>query len=195
MRGTDEVAVCFFGDGATAQGLLYEAMNMAALWKLPVIYACENNGYSEYTPTSEIAAGSLTARAEAMGIEAFKVDGQNVLAVNALATQLVERARHGEGPFFIELETYRYMGHHVGDINRAYYRPKAEEEHWQTHRDPINQFGAWLSGQGIASDADLAAIRADILAEAEEAVAYALAAPFPEPEAVLRHVFAEQANA
>lgn len=195
MRGTDEVAVCFFGDGATAQGILYEAMNMAALWKLPVIYACENNGYSEYTPTAEIAAGSLTARAEAMGMEAFKVDGQDVLAVNALATQLVERARRGEGPFFVELETYRYMGHHVGDINRAYYRPKAEEEDWHANRDPIKLFGAWLSSQGIASDADLAAIRAAIAAEAEAAVVYALAAPFPTPEAVLSHVFAGEANA
>ena len=195
MRGTDEVTVCFFGDGATAQGLLYEVMNMAALWHLPVIYACENNGYSEYTPTAEIAAGSLTARAEAMGIEAFKVDGQDVLAVNALSTQLVERARHGEGPFFVELETYRYMGHHVGDINRAYYRPKAEEEHWQATRDPINQFGAWLSGQGIASDDDLAEIRTSIAAEAEAAVEYALSAPYPGPEMVTAHVFAEPSHA
>lgn len=195
MRGTDEVTVCFFGDGATAQGLLYEAMNMAALWKLPVIYACENNGYSEYTPTHEIAAGSLTARAEAMGIEAFKIDGQDVLAVNALATRLVERARRGDGPFFIELETYRYMGHHVGDINRAYYRPKAEEEHWQTNRDPITLFGDWLAGQGIASADDLAAIRTAIAADAEEAVVYALASPFPAPEAVLSHVFAGATDA
>ena len=195
MRGTDEVTVCFFGDGATAQGLLYETMNMAALWKLPVIYACENNGYSEYTPTADIAAGSITARAEAMGIAAFKVDGQDVLAVNALAERLVARARRGEGPFFIELETYRYMGHHVGDINREYYRPKAEEELWKTTRDPINLFGAWLAGQGIASHADLTAIRATITAEAEAAVAYALAAPYPDLATVTQHVYAEQADA
>ena len=128
LFGQDDVTVCFFGDGATAQGLLYEVMNMAALWKLPVIYACENNGYSEYTKTAEIAAGSLTARAEAFGIEAFRVDGQDVLAVNELAERLVARARRGEGPFFIELETYRYHGHHVGVINREYYRPKGEEK-------------------------------------------------------------------
>ncbi len=195
MRGTDEVTVCFFGDGATAQGLLYETMNMAALWKLPVIYACENNGYSEYTPTAAIAAGSLTARAEAMGIEAHKVDGQDVLAVNALATQLVGRARKGEGPFFIELATYRYHGHHVGDINREYYRPKAEEEHWKTKRDPITLFSDWLTGQGIASAAELSAIRATIDTEAAEAVAYALAAPYPSVLDVSRHVYAETADA
>jgi TPP-dependent pyruvate/acetoin dehydrogenase alpha subunit len=124
LLGKDDVTVCFFGDGATAQGLMYEVMNMAALWKLPVIYACENNGYSEYTRTDEIAAGSITARAEAFGIEAYSVDGQDVLAVNTLSHKLVARARKGEGPFFIELMTYRYHGHHVGDINREYYRSK-----------------------------------------------------------------------
>jgi TPP-dependent pyruvate/acetoin dehydrogenase alpha subunit len=195
MRGTDEVTVCFFGDGATAQGLLYETMNMAALWKLPVIYACENNGYSEYTPTAAIAAGSITARAEAMGIEAFKIDGQDVLAVNALATQLVTRARRGEGPFFIELETYRYHGHHVGDINREYYRPKAEEEAWKTNRDPITLLGDWMQREGLALAADLDAVRAEVAAEAAEAVAYALAAPYPDASDVTRHVYAEAAHA
>ncbi|MCB8839949.1 thiamine pyrophosphate-dependent dehydrogenase E1 component subunit alpha [Aurantimonas sp. VKM B-3413] len=188
--GTDDVAVCFFGDGATAQGLWYEVMNMAALWKLPVIYACENNGYSEYTRTSEIAAGSLTARAEAFGIEAHRVDGQDVLKVNALAAELVERCRKGEGPFFIELETYRYHGHHVGDINRTYYRSKDEEESWKTSRDPITNFGAWLSEQGIAGADELIAINEAIRKEAEAAVAYALDAPYPAAREVDMHVYA-----
>jgi len=188
--GNGGVAVCFFGDGATAQGLMYEVMNMAALWKLPVIYACENNGYSEYTKTAEIAAGSLTARAEAFGIEAHRVDGQDVLAVNALAQSLVARARKGEGPFFIELETYRYHGHHVGDINRAYYRSKEEEAEWNTSRDPITNFGKWLSEQGLAPAAELEAIRADVQAEAEAAVAYALAAKYPDAAEVDMHVYA-----
>src|SRR6056297_1085966 len=148
LAKTGDVAVCFFGDGATAQGLWYEVMNMAALWGLPVIYACENNGYSEYTKTSEIAAGSITARAEAFGIEAHTVDGQDVLAVNTLTQGLVARARKGEGPFFVELETYRYHGHHVGDINRAYYRSKDEEAAWKEGRDPIVNFGRWLEGEG-----------------------------------------------
>ncbi len=193
LQGSDDVTVCFFGDGATAQGLWYEVMNMAALWKLPVIYACENNGYSEYTKTEEIAAGSLTARAEAFGIEAHVVDGQDVLAVNALAQKLVARARKGEGPFFVELKTYRYHGHHVGDINRGYYRSKEEEALWTGERDPIVNFGRWLGEQGLASEEELGAIRSEIEAEAEAAVAYALEAAYPPEDEVTMHVFADGA--
>jgi len=188
--GTGDVAVCFFGDGALGQGLLYECMNMAALWKLPVIYACENNLYGEYTRTDEQAAGELVARAKAFGIETHIVDGQDVLAVNALATALVARARAGEGPFFIELRTYRYFGHHVGDINREYYRSKEEETHWKTERDPITNFGNWLTGQNIASEAELDAILGEVKADAGAAVAYALAAPFPDAGEVTQHVYA-----
>jgi len=191
LMGHDDVTVCFFGDGATAQGLLYEVMNMAALWKLPVIYACENNGYSEYTATAEIAAGSLTARAEAFGIEAHLVDGQDVLAVNELADRLAARARAGEGPFFIELETYRYHGHHVGDINRGYYRAKEEEAHWKSDRDPIANFARWLDEQKIAAADELDAMQAEVTREAEEAVAYAESAPYPDAAEVTKHVWKE----
>jgi len=190
--GKDEVAVCFFGDGATAQGLWYEVMNMAALWKLPVIYACENNGYSEYTKTAEIAAGSMTGRAEAFGIEAHVVDGQDVLAVNELTEKLVARCRKGEGPFFIQLDTYRYHGHHVGDINREYYREKDEETLWKTERDPIINFGAWLSKQGVASDEELEAVQSEVREEAEAAVAYALEADYPDVSEVDMHVYAKE---
>jgi pyruvate dehydrogenase E1 component alpha subunit len=190
MTGSREVTVCFFGDGATAQGLMYEAMNMAALWKLPVIYACENNGYSEYTRTDEIAAGSILARAEAFGIEAKQVDGQDVMAVAAASRDMIARARRGEGPFFLELVTYRYHGHHVGDVNRDYYRSKEEEEAWKRDRDPIENFGRWLEAEGVASRADLDRIREDIEAAAQDAIAYALDAPFPDPGDVDRHVFA-----
>ena len=193
--GTDHVTVCFFGDGATAQGLMYEVMNMAALWKLPVIYACENNGYSEYTRTDEIAAGSITARAEAFGIEAFKVDGQDVLAVNDLAQKLVARCRKGEGPFFIELETYRYHGHHVGDINREYYRTKEEEADWKKNRDPITILGDYLTKEGIASKDDLAALRTEVTEDAQSAVDYALAAAYPEASEVDMHVFTDVVHA
>ena len=188
---TGGVAVCFFGDGATAQGLWYEAMNMAALWKLPVIYACENNGYSEYTKTDEIAAGSIMARAEAFGIEAHQVDGQDVLAVNRLTRDLVARARKGEGPFFIQLDTYRYYGHHVGDINRAYYRSKEEEAEWKDNRDPLKIFGTWLEKEKIATGKELEELVAAVRADAEAAVNYALEAPYPGPEEVDMHVYAD----
>jgi pyruvate dehydrogenase E1 component alpha subunit len=188
--GTGDVAVCFFGDGALGQGLLYECMNMAALWKLPVIYACENNLYGEYTRTDEQAAGELVGRARAFGIETHVVDGQDVLAVNALSTGLVARARAGEGPFFVELRTYRYFGHHVGDINREYYRSKEEETLWKTERDPITNFGRWLVSEGIASDSELDAILAEVREDATAAVAYALAAPYPDGSEVTQHVYA-----
>ena len=191
LQKSDDVTVCFFGDGATAQGLMYEVMNMAALWKLPVIYACENNGYSEYTTTEEIAAGKITARAEAFGIEAHQVDGQDVLAVNALAQTLVIRARKGEGPFFIELMTYRYHGHHVGDINRAYYRSKEEEIDWKENRDPIEIMGQWLASEGIASQSELKVISDTIYTEANDAAEYALTAAYPDVSEVTMHVYAE----
>ena len=195
LLGQDDVTVCFFGDGATAQGLMYETMNMAALWNLPVIYACENNGYSEYTKTEEIAAGSITARAEAFGMEAFQVDGQDVLAVNALTEQLVERCRKGEGPFFIELMTYRYHGHHVGDINREYYRSKDEEQDWKENRDPIIRFRSWLVSEGIASEAEIDAMNAEIKQDATAAVDYALNAKYPDVSEVDMHVFTDVTHA
>ena len=188
--GTDAVTVCFFGDGALGQGLLYETMNMAALWKLPVIYACENNLYGQYTHVSEMASGDLLGRARAFGIEAHEVDGQDVLAVNALAQDLVARARRGKGPFFMALKTYRYHGHHVGDINRGYYRTKEEEEDWKTARDPITNFGAWLVEENIAAADELDRMTDAVKAEAEAAVAYALEAPYPPASEVDAHVYA-----
>ena len=189
LQKSDDVTVCFFGDGATAQGLMYEVMNMAALWKLPVIYACENNGYSEYTSTDEIAAGEILDRARAFGIEAFKVDGQDVIAVNRLASDLVEKARKGKGPFFIELMTYRYHGHHVGDINRTYYRSKEEETEWKQNRDPIEILGAFLKTEGIANDGELQELYSKVRNEAREAVDYAINAAYPDESEVNMHVF------
>src|SRR5258706_4772522 len=129
MRGSDQVAVCFFGDGALGQGVLYEVMNMASLWKFPVIYVCENNQYNEYTPNSETTAGEMSARARAFGILTEEVDGQDIRAVYDTVSRLVERARRGEGPAFMLCHTYRFFGHHVGDIQRSSYRSKEEEEH------------------------------------------------------------------
>ena len=134
---TVQRCVCFFGEGALGQGVLYEAMNIAQLWKLPVIYVCENNHYNEYTHYSETTAGDILARPKAFGIHAESVDGQDVRAVYSTARNVVERARKGEGPVFLLCNTYRYRGHHVGDINREYYRTKKEEQKWMAERDPI----------------------------------------------------------
>ena len=183
--GQDRVSVCFFGEGALGQGVLYEVMNMAALWQLPVIYVCENNLYNEYTPWEEVTAGSILARPAAFGIPAEQVDGQDVVAVYEAASGAVDLARGGGGPSFVLCETYRYHGHHVGDVDRAYYRSKDEEEKWARDRDPITLLAA-----RIGDDAMLADTRARIEAELAEAVAYALGAPYPDPAEVVEDVYA-----
>lgn len=188
--GTGQVTVCFFGEGALGQGVLYEVMNLASLWKLPVIYACENNLYNEYTHYSETTAGDILARASAFGIPAESADGQDVRAVNAAAKALVERARSGEGPAFLLCNTYRYTGHHVGDINREYYRSKQEEQKWKTERDPIKNLADWLTSQGHADGALLGGIQAEVKAEMKAAVEFAIAAPYPNPDEVDQDVYA-----
>jgi pyruvate dehydrogenase E1 component alpha subunit len=189
-RGTDQVAVCFFGDGALGQGLLYEVMNMASLWRLPVVYVCENNLYNEYTHYAEVTAGDLLARARAFGIEARDVDGQDVRAVLAAAEELVERARRGDGPSFLVCNTYRFHGHHVGDVDRAYYRSRDEEDAWRGARDPLAVHAAWLAEQGLAGADELRAIEDEARAVVEQGVEFALAAPFPDPSEVLEDVYA-----
>lgn len=188
--GTGQVAVCFFGEGALGQGVLYETMNLAQLWKLPVIYACENNLYTEYTHFSETTAGDIPARATAFGLRAETIDGQDVRAVHAAATRLVNRAREGKGPGFLLCNTYRYRGHHVGDINREYYRSKQEEQQWIADRDPIENLAKWMIGQNAADAALLKSIQAEVRAEMEEAVQFAVAAPYPGPEEVEQDVYA-----
>ncbi len=190
MRGSDQVAVCFFGDGAVAQGLLYEVMNMAALWKLPVIYVCENNQYSEYTHQAETLAGDILARARALGMHAVAVDGQDVQLVRETAQRLVERARRGDGPAFLECRTYRYYGHHVGDINRNYYRSKEEEQEWREHRDPLRLLAAELVAQKLTDQAIIDRIDAEVKCEVEEGVQFAVNAAYPEPREVSEDVYA-----
>jgi pyruvate dehydrogenase E1 component alpha subunit len=189
-RGTDQVAACFFGEGALGQGLLYEVMNMAALWTLPVVYVCENNQYNEYTHFSEATAGDILDRPRAFGIESVAVDGQDVRAVVAAAERLVGRARRGEGPGFLLCETYRYHGHHVGDVDRAYYRPADEEQRWREERDPIVLLGSWLVEQGGVDAGTLHALEAEARDEVERGVQAGLDAPFPDPAEVTDHVFA-----
>jgi pyruvate dehydrogenase E1 component alpha subunit len=188
--GNGRVTVCFFGEGAMGQGVLYEVMNMAALWKLPVIYVCENNMYNEYTHVSEAAAGDILARGPAFGVPSESVDGQDVRAVYAVAKRLVERARNGEGPAFLQANTYRFMGHHVGDISREYYRSKQEEQTWKTERDPIKAAAEAILAQNIADRAALDQIHSEAKAEIEKGVQFAMAAPYPNVDKVEQDVYA-----
>jgi TPP-dependent pyruvate/acetoin dehydrogenase alpha subunit len=187
---TGQVAVCFFGEGALGQGVLYEVMNLATLWKLPVIYVCENNLYNEYTHYSETTAGDILARGTAFGVHAESVDGQDVRSVYATATRLVDRARRGEGPAFLVCNTYRYSGHHVGDISREYYRSKQEEQEWKTNRDPIKLLAAWLTGEKHADERALQQIESEVRAEMQAAVDFALASPYPHPHEAEQDVYA-----
>jgi acetoin:2,6-dichlorophenolindophenol oxidoreductase subunit alpha len=190
MQGTDKVTVCFFGDGALGQGVLYEAMNMASLWKLPVIYVCENNLYNEYTHFSETTAGALSARPKAFGIHSEEVDGQDVRAVYTSAQRLVEQARRGQGPSFMLCNTYRYHGHHVGDIQRSYYRSKEEEQLWMTQRDPIQLLSSWLIEQHLADLDTFEQIEQRVHAEVAAGVEFALHTPYPDPSEVDEDVYA-----
>jgi pyruvate dehydrogenase E1 component alpha subunit len=188
--GNGRVTICFFGEGALGQGVLYEVMNLAQLFKLPVIYVCENNYYTEYTHFTETTAGEIVNRATAFGLEAEAVDGQDVRAVHEAATRLVERARRGDGPGFLLANTYRYTGHHVGDINRDYYRSKQEEQKWRSERDPIKNLVTWMLDQKLADAAQLAQTESELTAEMDKAVEFAVAAPYPSPEEVEQDVYA-----
>ena len=190
LRHTDQVAVTFFGEGAMGQGLVYETMNMAALWKLPVIFICEKNHYVEYTYYEEVMSGELSARPAAFGIPVEELDGQDIRQVYAAAQRAVARARQGQGPSFIICDTYRYYGHHVGDINRGYYRSKEEEEQWKTERDPIQQARDWLTGEMQAPVSILDEIEQRVADEIKLGVDFALNAPYPNPSEVTKYVYA-----
>lgn len=189
-RGTDQVAVCFFGEGGLGQGLLYEVMNLAVLWQLPVIFVCENNLYNEYTHYSETTAGSIRARPEAFGIATEEVDGQDVRAVFAAASRQVVRARRGEGPAFLLCHTYRFMGHHVGDIKRDYYRTKDEEQRWKNERDPLKVLAGWMEERGVATPAVFERIKREVRDEVAAGVQFAMDAPYPDLREVDQHVYA-----
>jgi acetoin:2,6-dichlorophenolindophenol oxidoreductase subunit alpha len=188
--GNGSVAACFFGEGALGQGVLYEVMNLAQLFRLPVIYVCENNHYTEYTHFSETTAGDIAARATAFGIHAESVDGQDVQAVNAVAERVIEQARRGKGPAFLNCTTYRYRGHHVGDINREYYRSKQEEQQWIGERDPIQLLAGWMKKQEIATAEALNRLESEIREEIKSAVEFALAAPYPDVSETQQDVYA-----
>jgi len=187
MRASGRVAVCFFGDGASNEGTFHEAANLAAVWKLPVLFVCENNGYAQSTPQREHQAiGDIVARAAAYGMPGAVADGMDVLAVHAAVAAAVADARAGKGPSFIECKTYRYRGHWEGDPQP--YRTPAETAEWKK-RDCISTFGQRLVRECGVREEQLAHIREQVERQMAEAIAFARSSPPPQPETVLTDVY------
>lgn len=187
-RGNGDVAVCFFGDGALNQGLLFEVMNMAAIWSLPVLFVCENNGYGEFTAIEDVTAGAEpVARGQVFGIPSETVDGMDVLAVQEAAGRAVSRARAGDGPSFLVCTTYRFSGHHVGD--QQDYKNDEEVKAWQA-KDPILRLSSYLEAEGLVEPSTISDLSADVEAEIKAAATFAKAQPFPSAEDLTRWVHA-----
>jgi TPP-dependent pyruvate/acetoin dehydrogenase alpha subunit len=193
LRGTGQVSVCFFGDGATNIGAFHEAVNLAAVWRLPVVFVCENNLYMEYTPISAVIPVHHPAadRAPAYGLESLIVDGNDVDAVATIATEVIERARRGEGPSLVEAKTYRHKGHSRADPGK--YRPQEEVDAWLAY-DPITIYRARLTSAGVPA-ASLEAIEAEAMAEVEDATEQVRQAPPPDPGTLLTDLWADGGSA
>ena len=187
MKRSGQVVACFFGDGAVNEGAFHEGVNLAAVWKLPVIFVCENNFYAASTPMQQTTPVGIAERACAYGIPGVVVEN-DVLAVHAAAKTAIDRARAGEGPTLLECQTYRFVGHSRGDAGG--YRPKEEVERWK-QQDPILQLRRQLLDEQRAAEADIASIEAQVDQEVEAAVAFAEASPPPRPEEALLHVYGE----
>jgi pyruvate dehydrogenase E1 component alpha subunit len=175
---TGSIAIAFFGDGAMNQGIVFECMNMAMLWKLPVVYVCENNHYGEFTRIDDVTAGTLAGRATAFGIPVAEIDGMDVLAVNAAAQAAVARARAGQGPTLIVCDTWRFSGHHAGD--KQSYKDQEEAKAWAA-KDPIETLGRRLVADDLVDAEQLTALRAEI--ERDIAAVADEARKMPEPAA------------
>lgn len=189
LRGTEQVSVCFFGDGATNIGAFHEAVNLAAVWKIPVVFVCENNLYMEYTPISDVIPVEHPAadRASAYGLESIIVDGNDVDAVYDIAVRTIERARRGEGPSLVEAKTYRHKGHSRADPGK--YRPDDEVAAW-LERDPLLITRRRLEADGVATDT-LDAIEAEAMSEVDTATQETRDAPPPAPETLKTQVWAD----
>jgi len=189
LRGTEQVAVAFFGDGATNIGAFHEALNLAAVWKLPVLFVCENNLYMEYTPIASVTsvANPAADRAVAYGLPAEIIDGNDVVAVHDTMRDAVDRARAGEGPTVIEAQTYRHYGHSRADPGK--YRPADEVERWMA-RDPLKVTHDRLISMGVDA-ADIAGVDARVARVVEAAVQEARDAPGPDPAQALTDVWAD----
>jgi len=188
LRGTSQVALTFFGDGATNIGSFHEALNMASVWKAPVVFICENNLYGEYSPLrSTTPVDDLAVRATAYAMPGVVVDGNDVDAVHAQAVAAIARARAGEGPTLLECKTYRYSGHSRTDPGK--YRKPGELDAWKA-RDPISLLGQRLASEGILSQAEQDNLRQEMQSYIDGAAAGAAEAPFPALEEMGRYVYA-----
>ena len=190
LEGAGRVAVSFFGDGASNAGPFHESINIAATWKLPMLYVCENNLYAATTSAADtLALGDVAARAAGYGIPGVVVDGNDVIAVYEAAEAAVNRARVGEGPTLIECKTYRWRGH-TERPGQTDPRPQDEVEEWQ-QKDPINRLATSLIAQQLLSEEAWQKMDAEILAAVEDSVKFSLDSPFPAPETAVEDVFAE----
>jgi acetoin:2,6-dichlorophenolindophenol oxidoreductase subunit alpha len=191
-RGAGQVSICFFGDGAANQGLFMEVLNMAAIWSLPVIYFCENNGFGMYTRYEEASYSGqpLGARAAAFGLPTDLVDGNDVVAVYEATSKAVARARAGAGATFVEARTYRLTGHHMGDVGfgRGYRNKEELDERWQ--HEPISRFRVRLLAEYGFAEAEVKNIEAQVEAEIEEAIEFAKQSPVPELSGLTECVYA-----
>ena len=188
VKGTGQVSVVFFGDGASSQGTLHESMNLASIWDLPVIFVCENNRYAESTPFEySVAGGSVSNRAEGYGMPGVTVDGQSVLDVFEVAKEAVARARSGEGPTLIEAQTYRYLGH-AGHDDPLTYR-SAEEQSFYMDRDCITSFRRYILDGSFADEDELDNIDLQCQEKIAVSVQYADDSPFPDDEELTKDVY------
>jgi pyruvate dehydrogenase E1 component alpha subunit len=193
LKGRDQVAVCFFGDGASNQGTFHEGINLAAVWHLPVVFVCENNLYAMGTrQTRVMLIDNIADRAAGYGIPGVVVDGNDVLAVFEAARVAVEKARRGEGPTLLECKTYRLKGH--SRFDPAAYRPKEEVNEW-LKKDVIARFQAKLLEMGTITEAEIQRAAERAKNDVEEATKFALESPFPEPAEALDDVYAAEGSA
>jgi len=189
LRNSNQVVVCFFGDGASNQGTFHESINMASLWKLPVVYVCENNQYGEFTPQKRHQAiTDISQRATAYGIPGITVDGMDVVAVYEATQEAVKRAREGNGPTLIEAKCYRFHGHFEGDPQL--YRDQAEVQKWM-ERDPIPSFEKQLLESNVVNEEYLRKIQEEVQHEIDEAVKFAEGSPYPADKEALEDIYTD----
>lgn len=192
VLGNDRVALAFFGDGAANQGVLYESMNMASVWSLPVVFLCENNQYALSTPAHTVTAGVIAERAAGFGMQGVRVeDGQDVMSVFKAVSEAVGRARAGEGPTLVEVVTYRYNEHSEGLRLGTDYRDASEREQW-LKKDPLVLFREYLIAEGVSTSEEMDDLEQQVLDEVDQAVQFSDDSPYPDPSVAFEDLYTDQ---